>query len=212
MKKEEGLTQSKDENLTNKELRKKLAKNTSVKVGTKKWVWPLKVFVLSISLSLVFTISSEYLMSVTGLVLSIFVVLFLVAISVMFDVIGVSVTIATIEPFNSMSARKIKGAKEALVLVKNADKVSVICNDIIGDICGIVSGAAGAAIVARVTVAITNQNLSILIMALTTALIAGITISGKSLGKMVAINNSEKIVLQIGKLLSPLWKKQKQDK
>ncbi len=212
MKKEEGLTQSKDENLTNKELRKKLAKNTSVKVGTKKWVWPLKVFVLSISLSLVFTISSEYLMSVTGIFLSILVVLFLVAISVMFDVIGVSVTVATIEPFNSMSARKIKGAKEALVLVKNADKVSVICNDIIGDICGIVSGAAGAAIVARMTVAITNQNLSILIMALTTALIAGITISGKSLGKVVAINNSEKIVLQIGKLLSPLWKKQKQDK
>lgn len=211
MKKEEGLNSTKEENLVNKdkEARKKLAKTASSKTSAKKWVWPLKVFILSISLSIVFTIASEYLMSVTGLVISILVVLFLVVISVLFDAIGVSITVAAVEPFNSMSARKIKGAKEALVLVKNADKVAVICNDIISDICGIVSGTAGAAIVARITVSITNPNLVILVMALTTALIAGITISGKALGKVIAINNSEKIVLRIGKLLSPIWKSKK---
>ncbi len=189
--------------------RKKLAKAKISKVGQGKWMWALKVLVLSISLSIIFTISSEYFMANTGIILSTITVLFLVAISIIFDVIGVAVTVSTAQPFNSMSAKKIKGAKEALTLVKNAEKVSVVCNDIIGDICGVVSGSAGAAIVGRITANIADANIVVLVMALTASLIAGITISGKSLGKVVAINNSEKIVLRLGKMLAPIWRKGK---
>jgi hypothetical protein len=189
--------------------RKKLAKAKISKVGQGKWIWALKVFVLSISLSIIFTISSEYFMASTGIVFSIITVLILVSIAILSDIIGVAVTVSSAQPFNSMSARKVRGAKEALILVKNAEKVSVICNDIIGDICGVVSGTAGAAIVGRITANVVDTNVVVLIMALTTAIIAGITISGKSLGKVVAINKSEKIVLYIGRLLAPIWRKSK---
>ena len=188
---------------------KKVAKVTKLK--KRFWVWPLKVFVLSVALSIVFGIASEYFMSATGIFLSSLIVLLLIIISITADIIGISVAASTLEPFNSMSARKIKGAKEAILLIKNADKVSVICNDVIGDICGIISGAAGASIVGRITSGMLNVNLIILITALTSALIAGFTISGKSFGKNYAINNSDKIVLFIGKMLSPLWK-EKSDK
>lgn len=213
MKKEgSNLSQLKDEAVSSKDLKKKVVKESVTRAEAAKWVWPLKVFVLAISLSIVFTVASEFLMSYAGIVLAIFVVVVLVGIAVLSDVVGVAVAAAAPEPFNSMSARKVKGAKEALLLVRNADKVSVICNDIIGDICGIVSGTATAAIVARLSVSLTNPNLVILIMVLSTALLAGLTISGKSFGKVFAINQSEKIVLRIGKILAPIWRKSDKQK
>ena len=45
--------------------------------------------------------------------------------------------------YHAMSSKKIKGAKKAVSFKKNADKVSSFCNDVIGDICGIISGSAG---------------------------------------------------------------------
>lgn len=203
--KEENEILNKDQALE-KLRKKKLARAKISKIGQGKWIWAFKVLILSISLSIIFTISSEYFMASTGIILSTITVFLLVVIAIIFDIIGVAVTVSTAQPFNSMSAKKIKGSKEALLLVKNAEKVSVICNDIIGDICGVVSGSAGAAIVGRITATTANANVVVLVMALTTSLIAGITIFGKSLGKVVAINKSEKIVLSIGKLLAPMWK------
>ena len=45
-----------------------------------------------------------------------------------------------------MASKKIKKAKSAIKLLRNADIVSNICGDVVGDMCGIVSGAAGAAV------------------------------------------------------------------
>lgn len=184
----------------------------TAKNKTKFWVWPLKVFVLSFALSVVFSIGSEYFMSATGLILSSLTIVLLIGVAVVADIIGVAFAAVQPEPFNSMSARRIRGAKEALVLIKSASKVSAICNDVIGDICGIVSGAAGAAIVAKITQGFTDINLIILTTALTSALIAGFTISGKSLGKNYAMTHADKIVLLVGKVMSPLWRQEKAEK
>lgn len=199
--------QTENEEKFNREKKVKIAK-----AKQKAWLWPLKVFVLSVALSILFSIASDYFMSATGVIVSVLVVVILIVIAVVVDLVGVAVTVASIESFNSMAARKIKGAREGLILAKNADKVSAICNDVISDICSIISGAAGAVIVGRITASFTNANLVILVSALTSALIAGITISGKSIGKNFAINNCDKIVLFIGKMLSPIWKKDKADK
>lgn len=202
-------------NSQNKTEEEKLKNTKKVKISkTKKrfWVWPLKVFVLSVALSILFGMASQYFMSATGIILSSLIVIVLILMAILSDMIGIAVAASKKEPFNSMSARRIKGSKEALMLIKNADKVSVICNDVIGDICGIISGAAGASIVARTTVNVININLVILATVFTSALIAGLTILGKSIGKNYAIKNSEKIVLFIGKMISPIWKKDKEKK
>lgn len=58
-----------------------------------------------------------------------------------------------------------------------------MCNDVVGDICGIVSGSTAAVIVVQLQRDFSTT--SILISIGVTALISGITIGGKALGKSV---------------------------
>ena len=68
-----------------------------------------------------------------------------------------------------MAAHKEPGAKEALVLLRNAGRVSSVCNDVVGDICGIVSGSTAAVIVVELQRDLSTT--SILISIAVTALI-----------------------------------------
>ena len=83
--------------------------------------------------------------------LSFAVLLLFIALGIVFDMIGVASTSATEKEFHSMAAHRVRGAREAVWMVRNAEKVSSICNDVVGDICGIISGATGALIVAHIT-------------------------------------------------------------
>lgn len=173
--------------------------------NSKWWLWPVKIFFLSLALSLVFSIGSEFLMSASGIVISSLIIVLLIIIAVISDMIGVAVTACNIEPFTAMASRKVRGAREALVLLKNADKVGSLCNDVLGDICGIVSGAAGASIVVRVTENLSSDAGKILIAALISSFIAALTIFFKALGKKYSIKNCNKITLMVGKILSPIF-------
>lgn len=86
----------------------------------------------------------------------------------------------------------------AVRLAKNAEKVSSVCADIIGDICGIVSGACGSAIVVKQFV----DGTSIFVSVLFSAVIAAITVSGKAFGKTYAMTNSNKIIFAVARVLS----------
>ena len=46
-------------------------------------------------------------------------------------------------------------------MLRNASRVSSVCNDVVGDICGIVSGATGAVIVARLQQAFNTRTVLI---------------------------------------------------
>ena len=166
------------------------------------WKWPLTVLLISLTLSFVFSVLSQYALSGAGIAVSVVVIVVFIAISIIFDMIGVAVTAAQLQPFRAMASRKVRGAKESIKLINNAEKVASVCADIIGDICGILSGAAGSA-VALIFISSTGGGfLSILIASLVSSIIAGLTIFGKAMFKKYAIKNCEKVVLVIGKLLS----------
>ena len=57
--------------------------------------------------------------------------------SVIFDIIGMAVTAANMKVLLENKSRDVKGANIAIWLVKNAEKVSCICTDVVGDICSI---------------------------------------------------------------------------
>lgn len=174
--------------------------------------WPYKIFVMAIALSLSFSILSEWLMGATGIVVAVIVIIVFVSIAIITDMIGVAVTACTKEPFMAMCSKKVRGAKEGLMLIRNADKVASLCADVLGDVCGILSGAAGASIVARVTIDFSNATLSVLVASLITAFIAGVTIFGKALGKKTAMDNCNEIILKAGKFLSLFTKQNKAKK
>lgn len=119
--------------------------------------------------------------------------------------IGISVTVADIKTFNSMATKRIRGASLAVKLIHNASRTSSFCNDVIGDICGIISGSAGVAL-ANILSRSFNFNLFITSL-LITAVIAALTIGGKALGKTTAMNRSTYILYQFCKILSIFYKK-----
>ena len=73
-------------------------------------------------------------------------------------------------------------------------------SDVIGDICGIISGAIGSGIIYRLAANLSFTNLAI-ISALFTALISSFTIAGKAIGKMIAMESSRDIVLFMSKFI-----------
>ena len=163
--------------------------------------WFLEIFFLSLSLSVFFALLSELMLSHTSLALAFFLVFILVSISVIFDLIGVAVTACNIKPLLELDRRKEKGTTLAIKLVKNADKVSCICTDVVGDICSILCGAGGVSISLLMIKMIPQIN-TVILSIIINALIASITILGKAIGKSFALNNPTKIVLKVAKLLN----------
>lgn len=162
--------------------------------------WIIKIIILSIAISIVFTLVSQKALDGAGYIIA-FVILFLfIAVGILFDIIGVAVTSASVVPFNSMASHRERGAAEALKLIKNAEKVSSVCNDVVGDIAGIVSGTTSAVIVAKLVDSFSLDN--IVIQLLVSGLVAGATIGGKAIGKGIAINNNTGIVLTAGKCIN----------
>lgn len=163
------------------------------------WRWVLRIFTLSVLLSAVLSFVSGLVLSDAGYVLAVLVLALFVGLGIGFDIVGVSVTAASPKPFHSMAAHRERGAKEALNLLKNAEKVSSFCNDVVGDICGIVSGSTAAVIVLRLQRTLDTE--SILISIAVTALISGLTIGGKAVGKKIALARSTDVVFLAGRVM-----------
>ncbi len=161
--------------------------------------WVVTIFFVTIFVSGSISLLSDMIMEVSGILMAFIILLVIVLVGILFDIIGVAVTSADEKPFHSMAARKVPGSQEAIKLLRNAERVSSICNDVVGDICGVVSGSASAAIAARL---LTNfeftwpQVLSLVM----SALVAGLTVGGKAIGKTFAMNSATKIVHGVGKL------------
>lgn len=158
--------------------------------------WILLITSLTFVISMIFSYLSETILKKSNFAIELLVLLTVILIGIIFDMIGVAVTTCAEYPFHAMASRKIKGAKTAIKLIKNKDKVSSFCNDVIGDICGIVSGTAG------VIIATSIAKDSIICSLLVTATISSLTIGGKALGKKVAVNKSENITRIVSKILS----------
>ena len=162
--------------------------------------WVIIITILAFFISLLFSSLSQVLMPKVHIVIGVIILLFFIALGIVFDMVGVAVTASNEEPLHAMNSKKIKGAKKAVNFKKNADKVSSFCNDVIGDICGIISGSAGVAISTTLS-KILNINIFYTGL-LITALIASLTIGGKAYCKRIAISNSHKIVYKTAKIIS----------
>ena len=167
-----------------------------------KWIIEIVVmaFAISFGLSLVSQITIPKLSAWVGVIIT----LLFIVIGIIFDIVGVAVNSADEKVFHSMNARQVKGSKVAVKFKKNADKVSSFCNDVIGDICGIISGAAGTTIAVNIA---NSLNVELLFVNLTVAaIIAALTIGGKAMGKSFAMNKSDIILYEFAKIVSIFYK------
>ena len=178
--------------------------------------WVVTIFFVTIVISGIISLVSDEIMSRSGIGLA-FVILFaIVLLGIMFDIIGVAVTAADEKPFHAMASRKVSGARESLKLLRSSDRVSSICCDVVGDICGVVSGAASATIAALI-ISSANFGWPQIVTLGMSALVAGLTVGGKAIGKGVAIGSATKIVQTVGKILyvlryGPDWFRKRKNK
>ena len=168
------------------------------------WKWIITIIVISFLISFLLSFISQMTVSRLPFIVGVIVTLLFVFLGILFDIIGVSVTSSDEAIFHSMNSRKVKGANIAVKFKKNADKVSSFCCDVIGDVCGIVSGAAGTAITA---ILVSSYSFDLFFTGLVVAaIIASITIGGKAIGKSFAINKSDIILYEFAKFVSNFYR------
>jgi membrane spanning protein len=167
----------------------------------KRNVWWIKATVISLVLSAFFSYLSEIVSNAEQIVVVIVLLAFLILSGILFDAIGVAVTSCDTTPIISMASRKVYGAKTALWLTKNSDTVSSVCNDIVGDIFSIISGACSAALVVKITMSL-QQTWQIVLSIAVSAIVSAMTIGGKAFMKKIAISNSKDFVMFVARVLA----------
>lgn len=169
--------------------------------------WITLITLSAFFITIITTLLSEKIFSNVQIFGSVMVILCFVMLGVLFEMIGIAVASGEEKPFHSMATKKIKGSHLSIQLLKNAEKVSAFCNDVIGDICNIMSGTAG--IVLANILADTYQVSLMMTTLFITSIIAAVTIGGKALGKSYAINKSELIVYHTAKWMTMINEKRK---
>lgn len=159
--------------------------------------WVFHIIFLTFFISAGFSFISEVLLRNVQVLVAFIILIIIIIIGIIFDIIGVAVTAADETPFHSMSSRKIPGARTAIHMIRNASKISNICNDVIGDICSILSGAAGAVIIAKLAFFTSEYDTTLLSICLS-AIIAALTVGGKAAGKHIAITQCNSIIYRLG--------------
>ena len=159
--------------------------------------WPIKVFFITFFLAALFSGATNLIADLNVIALSI-VLLIVIFIGIIFDMIGVAALTSKKENFHAMASKKIKGSKEAISLLNNANMVATVCNDVVGDICGIVSGGFGA--ILAISTADGFDISIVLSTIIITAIISALTVGGKAIGKIIAIKNADKIIFRVAKI------------
>ncbi len=162
--------------------------------------WVVTAFSISFVISAILSAASDKVVEMLHVLVAAAVLIGIISLGIIFDIIGLAVTTADIKPFNSMAARRLKTGQKAVWLVNNAEKVSSFCNDIVGDIAGVVSGATGAGIAVKLFGSM-DADIAFLLTLMLTSLISAVTVGGKAMGKSVAIKHNTSIVTFAAKVL-----------
>ncbi len=166
--------------------------------------WIIEIVIITFVISIIMAFISQTTIPNLTLLLGVLITFIFIFLGIIFDIVGVAVTSSDEAVFHSMNSRKVKGANVAVKFKKNAEKVSSFCCDVIGDICGVVSGASATSIAA---ILVTKYNFDLLITGLiVTAIVSSLTIGGKAIGKSFAINKSDIILYEFAKFVSNFYK------
>ncbi len=162
--------------------------------------WAVSIFLATIAISATISLVSDLVMEGSSMLVAFAILLIIVLLGIVFDIVGMAVATADEKPFHAMAARKVTGARECIMLLRNAERVSSICNDVVGDICGVVSGSASATIAAQILNSVELGFDDIIPLALS-SLVAALTVGGKAIGKGIAVSNCTDIVYHSGQVI-----------
>ncbi|WP_138415875.1 hypothetical protein [Aquibacillus sediminis] len=167
----------------------------------------LSIAVITFVLAAIFSVVSSSVLSGVSSIIGLVIVFAIVLLGVVFDMLGIAATAADEVPFHAMAAEKVNGAKQAIAIVRNADRFASFCNDVIGDISGVISGTASAIVVLQIANGFGHSDGSpfqITLSVILTSLVAALTVGGKAVGKFFGIHSSTKIIFFAAKVIAIL--------
>ena len=189
------------EDVSTSALKEKNSQRKNKKTKGKKSHWAIKATVITFFMSAFFSFVAEMTETAGNIIVTVLLLLFLIVGSIVFDGIGVAAASCDVAPLTAMASKKIKGSKTAIKLVNNADIVSNVCNDVIGDIFGVLSGACTVVIAAKITLDMPTVQGKILTIAIS-AIVSALIVGGKAALKNYAINKSKELVMMTAKIIA----------
>jgi CBS domain containing-hemolysin-like protein len=167
--------------------------------------WVIKAFILTFFLALIISGISNIIVEKAGFIVLLLITIVIIFVGIIADIIGTAVVTANEATIHAKASNKISGSKESIKLIKNSSNIANFCNDIIGDICGIVSGSMGTMIAIYTATRLTvNNTLTTLLIS---SIISSIMVGGKAIGKNIAVKRSDEIIFFVGNILSKFNKK-----
>ncbi|MEX2462011.1 MAG: hypothetical protein WD469_12095 [Paenibacillaceae bacterium] len=171
--------------------------------------WSVLISMVTFVMACIFTITSSSILDGVSWGIGMLIVIILILIGIVFDILGLAAASANEAPFHGMASEKVKGSRQAINIVRNADRFSNICNDVIGDITSVISGAAITVVVIKLMNSFGDGDdlLRTVVTVIFTAIVSALTVGGKAMGKSFAIHFSTFIVLFIGQIFYHLEKR-----
>ena len=161
--------------------------------------WVIFIAIATFILSLLFSFISNTAIANLNIILGVIILIIVILIGVVFDLIGVAITVGNEEDFHAQASKKIKGAKTSIKMIRNSAKVSNFCADVIGDIFGVLSGAISAMIAFKLT---ENYGMSSSLQFVFSAIVSSVTVGGKAVTKEIAKKHSTQIIGFITKFVN----------
>lgn len=159
----------------------------------------LLITAVTFFIAVLFSYIFEALLTDVPLLIAFLLLIVIIIIGIFCDGIGNAVVAVDEVSFNSMAASKVKGARESIILIRNAPMVANLFNDVIGDICGIISGSTATAIVLSIENGFGIK--SVLLSIAMSGFVAALTVGGKAVGKSFAIARARYIVYYVGVIM-----------
>jgi CBS domain containing-hemolysin-like protein len=166
--------------------------------------WAVVITVWTFALAVILGLITQYLyLYIESMPVALLIILAIIFVGIFFDMIGTAAAAASEAPLLAKASKKVFGAREALYLVRNADRLANFSNDVVGDISGIISGGLAALLVLRlITAGLVRDNP--LTSIIVTGIVSALTVGGKALGKTLAIKKSEDIILAFAAFLTKI--------
>ncbi|MCH5209672.1 MAG: Mg2+ and Co2+ transporter CorB [Oscillospiraceae bacterium] len=161
--------------------------------------WTVIVLLLSFILSVFFSFITSAAMQSITIFFAFILLLVIIAVNILFDMVGTAVQSAEEKPFHSLASRKVPGARESISVIRHAPQLANMCCDVIGDIAGIISGATTALIVTELVAMFELKGM--LPSLILTGLVGALTIGGKAMSKGISMQNGNSIVFIVGKMM-----------
>lgn len=189
----------------NKGKNKKERKKNNKKENKNRWIY--YIFLITFVLSIVFSSVSNLMVDNLNIVVATILLVVIIAIGILFDMIGMAVISANEKSFHAKAAKKQLGAKETVRLIKYQEKVSSVCNDVVGDVCGVASGALSAMLAIKFANVFSLDTSIVTIIF--SALVASVTVGGKAIEKSIVMKHSDSVIFAVGKIIHYLSFKKK---